>query len=92
MEINAKTFEELHKRKIRFGLDSQFITSQYFFCIDNRMLFIKKSRKYYKLMATSQCGFEPLYRESCLDVVYGNTDLSEVITMFYSYVARLITV
>lgn len=92
MFLLPKDFENLHMWKVKNGLSKEYITSQYFFCIDNRMLFIKKSRKYYKLMASSQCGFEPLYRENCLDVIFGGTDITETIKMFYSYVARLITV
>lgn len=91
MTLLPKDFENLHTWKIKHGLDKEHITSQYFFCIDNRMLFIKKSRKYYQLVASSQCGFEPIYRESCLDIVFGCDDLSQTIKMFYSYVARLIT-
>lgn len=91
-ELIPKDFENLHAWKIRNGLSNSTISSQYFFCIDNRMLFIKKSRKYYKLMASSQCGFEPLYRESCLDVVAGDTDLSEIIKLFYGYCFRLLEV
>lgn len=91
MEFTPRDFDMLHMSKIKRGLSKDDISSQYFFCIDNRMLYIKKSRRYYKLMASSQCGFEPLYRESCLDVIFGDTDLSNVIKMFYSYVSRLIT-
>lgn len=91
MCLLPKDFDNLHMWKIKNGLSLDSITSQYFFCIDNRMLYIKKSRKHYKLMASSQCGFEAIYRESCLDVVFGSTDLSETIKMFYSYVSRLIT-
>lgn len=92
MYLLAKDFENLHMWKVKNGLSKEYITSQYFCCIDNRMLFIKKSRKYYKLMASSQCGFEPLYRENCFDVIFGGTDITETVEMFYSYVARLITV
>lgn len=91
-ELIPKDFENLHIWKIRNGLDNTSISAQYFFCIDERMLFIKKSRQYYKLMASSQCGFEPLYRESCLDVIAGGKDLSEIIKLFYGYCFRLLEV
>lgn len=91
-EFFPKDFENLHTWKIKNGLDVSSISSQYFFCIDERMLFIKKSRKHYKLMASSQCGFEPLFRESCLDVIAGSTDLSEIIRLFYGYAFRLLEI
>ena len=71
--MRVNDFEILHQYKIKNELSLDDIHNQYFFCIDSRMLFIKKSRKYYKLMASSQCGFEPMYRESCLDVLAGST-------------------
>lgn len=90
--FEAKDFERLHMYKIKNELSVDDITSQYFFCIDNRMLFIKKSRRFFKIMASCQCGFEPIWRESCLDVLYYNTDLQEVIKMFYGYIFRLVKV
>lgn len=91
-QFKPKDFEQLHMYKIKYGLDNELINTQYFFCIDNRMVFIKKSRKYYKVMASSQCGFEPIYRENCLDVIFGSTDISKSIEMFYGYVLRLLKV
>lgn len=92
MELCPHDLDQLHIHKIRVGLDESFITQQYFFCIDMRMLYIKKSRGYYKLMASSQCGFEPLYRESCLDVIAGSKDLSEIIIKFYNCCYKLLEI
>lgn len=91
-EFKPRDFESLHISKIKEGLSLDNISSQYFFCIDERMLFIKKSRQYYKLMASNQCGFEPLYRESCLDVIAGSKDVTEIIKLFYGYCFRLLEV
>ena len=55
--FEVKDFERLHMYKIKNDLNVNDITSQYFFCIDNRMLFIKKSRRFFKIMASCQCGF-----------------------------------
>lgn len=90
MTFEPKDFNNLHMSKLKEGLDLLNISSQYFFCCGNKMLFIKKSRKYYQVIASCQCGFEALGRESVLDILYGNADLSETIRMFYSYVSRLV--
>lgn len=92
MELRPHDLDQLHIHKIRVGLDESLITQQYFFCIDMRMIYIKKSRGYYKLMASSQCGFESLYRESCLDVIAGSKDLSEIIIKFYNCCYKLLEI
>lgn len=92
MEFLPRDLDLLHQFKIRQGLSELSITQQYFFCIDMRMIYIKLSRGYYKLMASSQCGFEPLYRESCLDVVYASKDVTQVIENFYKYCFKLLGV
>lgn len=92
MELESRDLDMLHQHKIRTSLDDTSITQQYFFCVDYRMIYIKKSRGYYKLMATSQCGFEPLYRESCLDVIAGSKDLSDIISQFYKHVLSLVEI
>lgn len=85
-------FEMLHRSKMVDGLDVDRPSTMYFFCKDNRMVFIKKSRRFYKIMCSSTCPFEPLYRESCLDVVYYTTDFNSAVEMFESYVSRLLVV
>lgn len=92
MELTPSDLDMLHRSKIKNGLDDLYITQQYFFCIDMRMIYIKKSRGYYKLMASSQCGFEPLYRESCLDVITSSKDLSEIIIKFYNCCYKLLEI
>lgn len=88
--FRSKDFEVLHEYKIRNTLEDYEIPAQYFFCVGNKMLFIKKARRYYKVMASCQCGFEPAYRERCLDVLYDSTNLEDVINMFKSYCLRLL--
>lgn len=90
MELLSKDLDSLHQFKIRNGLCETTITQQYFFCIGMRMIYIKLSRGYFKLMASSQCGFEPLYRESCLDVIYASKDISLVVRNFYKYCFKLL--
>lgn len=92
MDFLPRDFEQLMMSKIRNGLSLDNVSSSYFFCIDNRMIFIKKSKRFYKIVCSSSCGFSPIYRESCLDVIYYNTDIGEVIHQFYDYVKRLVSV
>lgn len=90
MEFKPKDFEQLHTQKIRLGLDNRNISQEYFYCLGEKMIFIKKSRKNYKIMASCQCNFEPQNIESCLQVVYTTPDVSKAIQMFCSYVLRTI--
>lgn len=92
MWFDPKDFETLHRFKIRNSFDDSHISNHYFICVENKMMFIKKSRRYYKIVASTQCGFEPIYRESCLDVIYHDTDLTKTISMFYGYCIRLINI
>lgn len=82
--FEVKEFELLHVNKIKYPEEVP-VHSKYFFCIDDMMLFIKKSRGYYKLMASTQCGLNFLYRESTFDVVSQNKDLSELLKDFSFY-------
>lgn len=84
-----KDFELLHKNKIMYPTEIP-IHSKYFFSMDNCFIFIKKSRRFYKVMAASCCGFEPTYRESFFDCLYYSEDLNESIDMFKFYVSRLL--
>lgn len=86
---DIKDFESLHRFKIKHG-DELPIHSKYFFCNDNKMIFIKKSRRFYKVVASAQCDFEPCYRESIFDVLYVSDDFSKTLLMFYGYIARII--
>lgn len=88
--FTVKDFETLHTYKIREQIEPSEISAKYFFCLDNKMLFIKKSRKYYQVIASCQCGFEPAFRLGVLDVLYENADLNEVVNMFKSYCLRLL--
>lgn len=90
--FDVKDFEQLHRDKIRNGLDIMHPISSYFFCIDTRILFIKKSRRFYQVCGTSSCGFIPVFRQSCFDVFYSSTDISETITEFYRMVKKMVTV
>ena len=54
--FDVKDFELLHVNKIKYQEEVP-VHTKYFFCIDDMMLFIKKSRGYYKLLSSSQCRF-----------------------------------
>ena len=79
--FEVKDFELLHVNKIKYPEEVP-VHTKYFFCIDDMMLFIKKSRGYYKLMSSTQCGLKFLYRESTFDVVSQNKDLNELLKDF----------
>lgn len=87
--FNVKDFELLHKNKINYPGEVP-VCSKYFFCLNNEIIFMKKSRRFYKVMATSSCGFEPTFRESFFDCVYYSDDLEQSKEMFISYVSRLL--
>lgn len=84
-----KDFEVLHRDKILYP-DEIPVFSKYFFSFENNFIFIKKSRRFYKVMASSCCGFEPTFRESVFDCLYYSEKLSECVDMFKSYVSRLL--
>lgn len=88
--FNTKEFEQLHFDKIRHGLEIDNISSSFFFCYENKILFVKKSRKMYKIVASPSCGFAPLYRESCFDVIYFTPDITFVIKQFCYLVKELV--
>lgn len=93
--FEPKDFENLYRLKIKNGFSpfSDFdISTSYFANIGNKFVFIKKSRRFYKICVSANCGFEPIFRESCFDIVYHNTDLSATVEMFNSYVSRLLSV
>lgn len=90
--FEVKDFENLYRLKLKSGFTafSDFdITTSYFANIDNKIIFIKKSRRFYKVCASSNTGFEPIFRESCFDVLYHSTDLSCAVEMFKGYIQRL---
>ena len=90
--FEPKDFENLYRLKLKSGFTafSDFdICTSYFACIENKMIFIKKSRRFYKICCSSNCGFEPIFRESCFDILYHNTDLQTTVSMFKGYVSRL---
>ena len=90
MNFLPKDFETLHKYKVLDGLDIDHPSTMYFFCLEDKMIFIKKSRRFYKIMASSSCPFEPIFRENNLDILYHSTDFNETVKMFMSYVSRLV--
>lgn len=83
-------FEQLHKFKIKDIVTSDRICANYFFCLNQKMLYIKKARKNYVICASCQCMFECKYHESVMDVVYISNDLEEVISQFKFLVSLLI--
>lgn len=88
--FELKDYELLHRYKIKSNFDDLPITSQYFYTSGDKIIFVKKSRKYYQVAANSMCGFEPAFRMSCFDILYQNEDLQNVVSMFHSYVSRLV--
>lgn len=87
--FEVKNFEDLHKDKIKNSAIVP-VHCKYFFSFDNNFMFIKKSKKFYQLCASCQCGFEPAFRQSTFDILYYNENLDLVIDMFRSYVDRLL--
>lgn len=85
-----KDFESLYMWKVKNGLDKELVTSNYFFCYEDKILFIRRCRKYYAVCASSVCGFEPCHRLSIFDILYSSKDLDETILQFRSYVSRLL--
>lgn len=83
-------FEQLHKFKIKDIVTPDRICANYFFCLNQKMLYIKKSRKNYVICASCQCQFEFKYHESVMDVVYISPDLEDVISQFKFLVSLLI--
>lgn len=90
MEFQPKDFESLHYSKIKEGLSKDNISSQYFICFADKMLFIKRGRKGFKIMASCQCGFEPMAHESNLELLAICLDISQAIDLFYGYCNRLL--
>lgn len=91
MEFLPKDFDALHYSKIKDGLSKDNISSQYFICFSDKMLFIKRARKGFKIVASCQCGFEPMYHESHLEVIAFCLDISQAIDLFYGYCNRLLS-
>ena len=89
--FDTKDFEYLHRDKIKNGLLDYPLTAQYFFCYKDKLLFIKKTRKHYKLMSSSQCNFQPVFRESCFDVLDSSEDLEKIKELFRIKVYEVIT-
>lgn len=82
MEFDKKDFENLIISKVRDCMLKDNICSKYFFCYDNKLIFINKSKGFYKILASSQCGFKFLYHESVFDVIHTSKNLDECIQFF----------
>ena len=90
MQFNKRDFEMLHISKIRLCDEKKLVISNYFFCNERRMIMINKSKKFYRILASSQCNFDPIYHESVFDVVYSSTDFEETVKRFNQLVKILI--
>lgn len=87
MEFSKKDFEMLYQTKIKNNvLESNLVTSSFFFCYGNKILFIKKARNYYAVMQSAPCGFKPKAIENCFQEIFYHKDLSVVIQKFVEYV------
>lgn len=87
--FQIKEFEQLYNIKISHK-DMLEVHNNFFFCFDDYIIFMKKSRRFYKVMASSSCGFEPTFRERVFDCVYYSDDINNSIEMFKSYVSRIL--
>lgn len=86
MEFEKKDFEQLLLSKVRDCMLKDTICSKYFFCYDDKIIFINKSKGFYKILASSQCGFKILYHESVFDVIYFSKNLADCIGSFELFV------
>ena len=80
--FEIRNFEDLHKDKIK---NSEIVPvhCKYFFSFDNNFMFIKKSKKFYQLCASCQCGFEPAFRQSTFDILYYNENLDNFLKVLF---------
>lgn len=92
IEFFKSDFVRLHQDKIHFGLDYKHMDNQYFFCLGDKMLFIHNSRKYYQIMASVQCGFEPMFHDSVFEVLFSSPDINETVQMYKGYCLRLLEI
>lgn len=90
MQFEPKDFADLHLRKIINGVTSLHLSQCYFFCYLDKMVFITKSKGFFKVVASCQCGFKPLYKDTNFDVVFTSKDISEVIDKFEFFVDLII--
>lgn len=82
MEFQSKDLEIIHRFKIRNGIDETRLYYYFLFIDNDKMIFIKKSRAWYKLMASSNCGFDYIRRESIFDVIFESKKLEDVRNQF----------
>ena len=85
MEFKKTDFEALHNSKVNKSLYDDTICSRYFFCLEDKMIFINRSRCFYKILASCQCHFESIYRERVFEVIYITKDFDNVVSEFKLY-------
>lgn len=88
MNFEEKDLISLQQFKIKNNLDDLPLTANNLFINGYKVIFIKKSKKMYKICASASCHFAPMYTEGTFDVVFASEDLEFCKAMFQSYVIR----
>lgn len=88
MEFLLKDFERYLFSSIRKQIPEK--TIKYSFIFDDKILLMRQSRKYYQVVASSSCGFEPVFLLKTLNVLYQTVDFFECLNMYKSYILRLL--
>lgn len=89
-DFSQKDLENLYCFKIKNSLDDVPLPSNYCFIYNNKMLFIKKSRDYYRLCASPILECSPVVREQVFDVIFQSKDLMEVVEQFECHIRIII--
>lgn len=82
MEFKKIDFENLHMTKITDSMYEGTACSRFFFCLENKMIFINHSKTGFNVLASSQCNFESKFKERVFDVIFSSKDLNECISHF----------
>lgn len=87
MEFLYKDFESFLYSYLRDGVYEKSI--KYFFVYEDKILFMRKCRKFWQVICSSSCGFEPVIRFTTFDLIYQNQEFNNAKGMFFSYLYRL---
>lgn len=82
MEFKKTDFEQLNMSKITDSMYEGIACSRFFFCLEDKIVFINKSKTCYNILASSQCNFEFKYQERIFDVIYSSKNINECISYF----------
>lgn len=89
--IVTKDFQQLILQKLKSNDDEIIpLSSKYFFCYDNKLIFIKSARKGFHIACSPACNFEKLAYQGNLDIIYVSDSFDKTLEMFRSYCHRIL--